>query len=171
MIGRGSRVLDNKTDFTVIDLGNNARRFGLWECDIDWHDIFKNPDAYVQTIISDEQMEREMVYEMPDEVRALFKNSPVIEFDMRLEYTRMMRMGARSKDVLDRSIRQHADMVLQNSSDFRGASELVKILEPDIKSRVKHYSYCISKSTENYLQWMRDEYTRKLLHLLRSELA
>jgi superfamily II DNA or RNA helicase len=171
MIGRGSRMYGEKNEFTVIDLGNNARRFGLWECDIDWHDIFKNPDAYVQTIISDEQMEREMVYEMPDEVRALFKNSQIIDFDMRLEYTRMMRMGARSKDVLDRSIRQHADMILENSSDFRSASELVKILEPDIKSRVKHYSYCISKSTENYLQWMRDEYTRKLLHLLRTELS
>jgi hypothetical protein len=44
---------------------------------------------------------------------------------------------------------------------------LLKMLEPDIKSRVKHYSYCISRSTENYLQWMRNEYTRKLQQLLR----
>jgi superfamily II DNA or RNA helicase len=30
MIGRGSRKLPNKDMFTVIDLGNNAARFGLW---------------------------------------------------------------------------------------------------------------------------------------------
>jgi superfamily II DNA or RNA helicase len=29
MIGRGSRKLPNKDQFTVIDLGNNAARFGL----------------------------------------------------------------------------------------------------------------------------------------------
>jgi hypothetical protein len=27
---------------------------------------------------------------------------------------------------------------------------------------VKHYSYCISRSTESYLAWLREEYTRKL---------
>jgi type I site-specific restriction endonuclease len=30
MIGRGSRKLPNKDMFTVIDLGNNTARFGLW---------------------------------------------------------------------------------------------------------------------------------------------
>ena len=44
MIGRGSRVLKNKKEFVVIDLGNNARRFGLWDAHINWHDIFKSPN-------------------------------------------------------------------------------------------------------------------------------
>jgi type I site-specific restriction endonuclease len=167
MIGRGSRVIPGKTDFTVIDLGNNARRFGLWESDIDWQDIFRNPDAYIEAIVSDEQMEKEMVYEMPSEVRELFKNSAVIDFDIREEYSRLMRMGAKAKDVLEKSIQQHASIIKENSVDHESALELLKMLEPDIKSRVKHYSYCISRSTENYLQWMRDEYTRKLQQVLR----
>jgi superfamily II DNA or RNA helicase len=171
MIGRGSRVIPGKTDFTVIDLGNNARRFGMWESGIDWQDIFRNPDAYIETIISDEQMEKEMVYEMPSEVRDLFKNSPFIDFDIREEYAKLMRMGAKTKDVLDKSINQHATIITENSSDFASALELVRMLEPDIKSRVKHYSYCISRSTESYLQWMRDEYTRKLQQVLRQKFS
>jgi superfamily II DNA or RNA helicase len=171
MIGRGSRVIPGKTDFTVIDLGNNARRFGLWESSIDWHDIFRNPDAYIEAIVSDEQMEKEMVYEMPSEVREFFKNSAVIDFDIREEYSRLMRLGAKAKDVLDKSINQHASIIIDNADDYTKALELLKMLEPDIKSRVKHYSYCISRSTENYLQWMRDEYTRKLQQVLRQQYA
>ena len=171
MIGRGSRVLPGKSTFNVIDLGNNARRFGLWEMDMNWQDIFRNPDQYIETIVSDDQMEKEMVYEMPSEVREHFKNSPVIDFDIREEYARLMRMGAKTKDVLDKSIRQHADIIKENASDFHKAMDLVKMLEPDIKSRLKHYSYCISRSTESYLQWMRDEYTRKLTHTLRQDYA
>ncbi|MFN5621647.1 MAG: DEAD/DEAH box helicase [Flavobacteriales bacterium] len=171
MIGRGSRVIPGKTEFTVIDLGNNARRFGLWECEMDWHDIFRNPDAYIEAIVSDEQMEKEMVYEMPSEVREFFKNSAVIDFDIREEYSKLMRSGSRTKDVLDKSIHQHASIIIENADDYTKASELLKMLEPDIKSRVKHYSYCISRSTENYLQWMRDEYTRKLQQVLRQHYA
>ncbi|HEY0092069.1 MAG TPA: DEAD/DEAH box helicase, partial [Flavobacterium sp.] len=36
MIGRGSRKLPNKNEFTIIDLGNNAARFGLWSQPVDW---------------------------------------------------------------------------------------------------------------------------------------
>jgi superfamily II DNA or RNA helicase len=162
MIGRGSRVIPGKTDFNVIDLGNNAKRFGLWESFIDWNDIFKHPNAYIETIVSDDQMEREMKYEMPEEVRNRFLKSPVIDFDIREEYIHLTRMGKRTKDVLDKSINQHATIIQENADDFEMALELMKLLEPDIKSRVKHYSYCISKSTESYLSWMREEYTRKL---------
>ena len=40
MIGRGSRILNNKSKFTVIDLGNNLYRFGPWGADLDWQLIF-----------------------------------------------------------------------------------------------------------------------------------
>jgi superfamily II DNA or RNA helicase len=169
MIGRGSRIIPGKSDFTVIDLGNNARRFGLWESYIDWQDIFAHPNAYIETIVSDEVMEKEMKYEMPDEVRDRFKNSPVIDFDMKEEYLRMTRAGAKTKDVLDKSIRQHATIIKENAGDMEMAFELLKLLEPDVKSRVKHYSYCISKSTDSYLEWLREEYMRKLRLLVRAD--
>jgi superfamily II DNA or RNA helicase len=168
MIGRGSRIIPGKANFNVIDLGNNSRRFGLWEEDLDWSDIFKYPEKYIQSIVSDEQMEREMVYEMPAEVREMFKNSPVIDFDIREEYAMCVKNGGRTKDVLDKSIRQHTEIVIENATDVYNALDLIKALEPDIKSRVKHYSYCISRSTESYLAWLREEYTRKLQFAVRN---
>lgn len=171
MIGRGSRVIPGKTTFNVIDLGNNARRFGLWESFVDWKDIFKNPNSYMESIISDERLEREMVYEMPMEVREFFKNSESIDFDIRKEYADLMKMGAKTKDVLQKSMDQHANIIKENSKEFSQAIELMKMLEPDIKSRLKHYSYCISRSTDNYVQWLQEEYTRKLQHDLRKHFA
>lgn len=171
MIGRGSRVIPGKTTFNVIDLGNNARRFGLWEQYVNWQDIFAHPHAYIESITSDEAMEREIKYEMPEEVRERFKLSPVIDFDIREEYVRATRAGLKSKEVLNKSINQHSTIIIENAQDLEQALELAKVLEPDIKSRVKHYSYCISKSTDSYLEWLRDEYQRKLLLNLRQHFA
>jgi len=36
MIGRGSRIADHKTRFTVLDYGGNATRHGLWNFEHDW---------------------------------------------------------------------------------------------------------------------------------------
>jgi superfamily II DNA or RNA helicase len=171
MIGRGSRVIPGKTTFNVIDLGNNSRRFGLWEQYIDWQDIFAHPHAYIESITSDEAIERELKYEMPDEVRQRFMKSAVIDFDIREEYLKITRAGGKAKDVLSKSAMQHAIIIQENAEDLFEALELAKILEPDIKSRLKHYSYCISKSTDNYLEWLRDEYTRKLQLSLRQHFS
>jgi Mg2+ and Co2+ transporter CorA len=97
-----------------------------------------------------------------------FRNSPSIAFDIREEYVRIMRLGGRTKDVLDKSINQHAQIIAENCKDYYEALDLVKLLEPDIKSRVKHYSYCISRSTDSYLSWIKEEYTRKLQQNLRA---
>jgi type I site-specific restriction endonuclease len=50
MIGRGSRKLPNKDMFTVIDLGNNAARFGLWSEPVNWQHIFKSPEFYLENL-------------------------------------------------------------------------------------------------------------------------
>ncbi|HKK12437.1 MAG TPA: DEAD/DEAH box helicase family protein, partial [Flavobacteriaceae bacterium] len=47
MIGRGSRILDDKDSFLVLDLGNNVVRFGPWDQPVDWQHIFKYPDLYL----------------------------------------------------------------------------------------------------------------------------
>ena len=72
MIGRGSRVLKNKKKFNVIDLGNNTLRFGAWNDPIDWNDIFYFPDFYLESIKSDEEIERNFEYTMPAELRSKF---------------------------------------------------------------------------------------------------
>ena len=36
MVGRGSRVTDTKSNFTILDFGNNIRQHGFWEDDREW---------------------------------------------------------------------------------------------------------------------------------------
>ncbi|MDR6302120.1 DEAD/DEAH box helicase [Mesonia maritima] len=162
MIGRGSRKLDNKDEFNVIDLGNNAARFGLWDAPVDWQLIFKNPDYFLENITSDEAIEREFKYQMPEETRELFKNSESIEFDIKEAYEKAMDNGQKSKAVLEESIEQHARMCVENSEDVFDARILARELKDDIRDRVKRYSYCIINNTKNYRDWLFEDYNRKL---------
>lgn len=170
MIGRGSRVIGDKKEFNIIDLGNNARRFGLWESYIDWQEIFINPNSYIDGLYSDEEIEKEFTYEMPQNVKARFPNTEDHDaFNIKKEYAKVMAEGDRPKLVLDRAIQQHRGMILENSEDFFDAKELVELLEQDIEYRVKNYSYCISKSTESFIRWLKDDYKRKLTLEIRRE--
>jgi superfamily II DNA or RNA helicase len=162
MIGRGSRVLPTKKEFNVIDLGNNARRFGLWDSHIDWQEIFRAPNSYIDGLYSDEEIEKEFVYEMPEEVRKMFPNSEIDSFDVKETYIQLTRKGERPRAVIDACIEDHAKMVTDNSEELWDGLELIDLLEQDIEYRVKHYSYCISKTTESYLTWLQQEYRRKL---------
>ncbi len=162
MIGRGSRILPNKQDFKIIDLGNNVARFGLWTTDIDWDKIFRAPDFYLQSLITDEDLERQFKYTMPEELRALFVNSTDLDFDLEAVNEEVVVTGAKSSVVLDRSIDQHAKIIMENCEGIADAYGLVRLLEPEISYRVKQYCYLIAKSTRNYKDWLLEEYKRKL---------
>jgi type I site-specific restriction endonuclease len=162
MIGRGSRVLPDKATFDVIDLGNNAARFGLWESNINWHDIFRSPDFYLESLWDDATIERQFKYKMPPELRALFAKSEPLDFDIIAEYDRVSRDRLRPKTALERSIEQHTKICYENSGSFEEAMELAKLLSEEIDYRVKKYSHCICKSTDNYVKWLQEDYKQKL---------
>lgn len=162
MIGRGSRILPNKSEFNIIDLGNNTARFGLWNASIDWQSIFRSPDFYYDNLVGDEEIERNFKYVMPDEIKNEFPNSENIEFDIESEYAKTKRYNLRSMTVIEKSVSQHATMCAENSEDVFDARILSRLLKDDIQYRVRRYSYCISKSTKNYRDWLEDEYNRKL---------
>ena len=167
MIGRGSRILKHKSAFTVIDLGNNARRFGLWDAHINWHDIFKSPQSYIDGLYTDEEIEEEFVYEMPEELAERFKGGPEMTFDMAETYAEVTRMALRPKEAIHRSMAQHVAMIQHASEDYWDAVEIVDLLGDDIKFRVKQYAKCIAKATANYRSWLEEEYTRNLKTSLR----
>lgn len=162
MIGRGSRVLPGKDEFTVIDLGNNAARFGLWSAPVDWKQIFRSPDFYLENLVSDEEIEQNFRYEMPRELRMKFSNTKDVSFDVDEEYDNVIKKGLKSKTVLERSMEQHCQMCVENSEDVFDARLLAKELEEDIAYRIRKYSYCISNSTKNYRDWLKEDYMRKL---------
>lgn len=162
MIGRGSRIFKGKNEFTVVDLGNNLARFGPWDAPINWQDIFHFPDFYLENIRSDEDIEREFVYEMPSSLRSKFSNSVLIDFDVKQVYKDVFAAGKKSKEVLERSIEQHAQICVENSKDIFQARILVKELNEEIEHRIKQYSYCIMNNTKNYKEWLQEDYERKL---------
>jgi superfamily II DNA or RNA helicase len=162
MIGRGSRVLPNKKEFTVVDMGNNVARFGMWEAPIDWQEIFHFPDFFLENIKNDEDIEREFVYEMPKSLKEKFSKSKNIEFDIKAEYKKGFELGQRSKAVLENSIEQHAQICVENAEDVFEARILAKLLKEEIQYRVRMYSYCIMNNTKNYKEWLEEDYERKL---------
>jgi superfamily II DNA or RNA helicase len=162
MIGRGSRVLPGKDEFTVIDLGNNMARFGHWSAPVDWKQLFRSPDFYFENLLSDEEIEREFKYIMPPDLRQQFANSKEVDFDVEEAYDEVIKKGLKSKTVLDWSMDQHVKMCVENSEDVFDARILAKELKDDISSRIKQYSYCISKSTKNYREWLEEDYSRRL---------
>lgn len=162
MIGRGSRIIEDKSEFTVLDLGNNVSRFGLWTDEVDWQLIFKNPSYFLENLISDEEIERNFRYEMPESVKALFAKSDNVEFNVKKEYYAALDNGLKSKAVLEKSIEQHARICAENSDDVFDAHILSRELHDEIEYRIKQYSFCILKSSKNYLKWLEEDYKRQL---------
>ncbi len=167
MIGRGSRILKNKEKFNIIDLGNNYHRFGPWGANLDWNKIFKSPDYYMDNLMSDEDIESEFKYEMPEELRAEFANSTDIYFNVKEKFVEATRKGLNSKTVLEESIKHHAKMCIENSEDVYDALDLAKKLGEDIDYRLDRYTKCICKSTHNFVDWIREDYRKKLRLFLR----
>ena len=162
MIGRGSRVLPDKASFNVIDMGNNIARFGPWDDALDWQEIFHFPDFYLENIKNDEEIEKEFIYEMPEDLKLKFSKSTNIHFNIKEEYKKVFAEGGKSKIVLERSIEQHAQICVENSEDVFDARILAKSLKDEIAFRVRQYSYCIMNNTKNYKEWLEEDYERKL---------
>ena len=167
MIGRGSRVLEKKKEFTVIDLGNNARRFGLWDAHVNWPDIFRAPNAYLEGLYTDDEIEETFVYEMPKRLRELLKYDEHPSFNMKDAYVEVTRQGKRPKEAIEASLKHHVQVLAAVAEDEFHAIELIDELDGDIEQRIRDYTKCISKTTENYRQWLMDEYQRKIRQMIR----
>ncbi|MDY0779577.1 DEAD/DEAH box helicase [Tenacibaculum sp. IB213877] len=170
MIGRGSRILPGKSEFNVIDLGNNFHRFGPWGADLDWQRMFRAPNFYLDNLLSDDEIESNFRYELPADVKEEFANTKEedLYFDVKKVYIDAIQSGESSKKVLERSIEHHAKMCIENSEDVFDALILAKKLGGDIDDRIHRYSKCICKSTHNFIDWLQDDYRKKLHSYLRN---
>ena len=50
---------------------------------------------------------------------------------------------------------------LKNSEDVYDALALIKLLGEDIDYRIDRYTKCISRSTYNFVDWLKDDYRKK----------
>lgn len=172
MIGRGSRKLENKSLFQVIDLGNNVRRFGYWQDFIDWQDAFNYPDRFLEARLSEEDdMLFEASYELPRNLKDKLKFPEKLEdFSMKQVYDECIVTGKKGKDAVDISLENHFEVVSENSEDMYDGLMLLEDLQDDIERRLKHYTKCITKATDSYLNWLKETYNRQLSQRIRSEL-
>ncbi|MBL0340336.1 MAG: DEAD/DEAH box helicase [Bacteroidetes bacterium] len=162
MIGRGSRVLPFKKEFSVVDLGNNLNRFGLWEEPVNWPSIFESPEFYLEGIPGDEQIELNYRYEMPEDLCQLFSKSDPIHFDVFEEHRLALSEFKRPKVVMENSIHQHIKICMENSTTVDEALHLADLLKEEIEYRVRVYSRCLSKTSESYVKWLQEDYKRNL---------
>lgn len=172
MIGRGSRKLEHKSTFQVIDLGNNVRRFGYWQEYIDWQDAFNYPDRFLEARLSEEEdILFEAEYELPKSLREKLVDPNKLEsFSMKDVYDSCITEGKKGKEAVDISLDNHFQVVAENSEDMYDGLLLQEDLQDDIERRLKHYTKCITKATDSYLNWLKETYNRQLSQRIRAEL-
>ena len=105
---------------------------------------------------------------MPADVKKDFAKSKDLFFDVKRVYIETIRAGESSKRVLEKSIEHHAKICVENSEDVFDALILAKKLGEEIDDRINRYAKCISKSTHNFVTWLKDDYRKKLNTHLRS---
>jgi len=170
MIGRGSRKLPHKKDFKIIDLGNNVRRFGFWQDYINWHDAFRFPDRFLESRISElEDMEFEVEFEFPKGFEKIMTTEILESFNIKESYYECLDAGLKGKVAIDKSLQNHFEAIKTCAENLQHALGLQHSLQDHIEHRVKQYTKCISKSTENYFKYLLDTYNRQLSQKLRSE--
>jgi superfamily II DNA or RNA helicase len=171
MIGRGSRRLPEKDRFKLIDLGNNVRRFGLWQDYLNWQDAFRFPDRFLESRLTEnEDLEFEVEFEFPKWMMESLNTETLDSFSIKEIYYDCIDRGVKGKEAVELSLMNHMDVIVAATKDLDQALDYVDMLQEHIEYRLKHYSKCITKSTDNYLKYLQETYVRQLKQKLRIEL-
>lgn len=171
MIGRGSRRLPNKNKFKLIDLGNNVRRFGIWQDYINWQDAFKFPDRFLESRLSEsDDIEFEVEYEFPKGLKERLNTEKLDSFSMRDVYYECLDNNEKGKIAVDLSLQNHFEVIKEAANDFFEGIDFQTALQEHIEYRLKQYTKCISKSTNNYFKFLMETYNRQLRQKLRENL-
>jgi len=171
MIGRGSRKLPNKHQFKLIDLGNNVRRFGIWQDFINWQDAFKFPDRFLEARLTEvEDVEFVAKFEFPRGSADIMKLEKLEGFNIKEIYYDCIDSGLKGKDAVNRSLENHYEVIHEAAEDYFHGLDLLDILKDHIEHRLKHYTKCITKSTPNYYKYIIETYNRQLRQKLRANL-
>jgi superfamily II DNA or RNA helicase len=171
MIGRGSRKLPNKSQFKLIDLGNNVRRFGYWQDYINWQDAFRFPDRFLESRLSEgDDVEFEVEYEFNRLHKERIDVAHLESFCIKEAYYACLDRGEKGKNAVDISLENHYEAVMKTATDFYDALEILEMLQEHIEHRLKQYTKCIAKSTPNYFKYLMETYNRQLRQKFRLNL-
>ena len=99
---------------------------------------------------------------MPDSIRKMFAKTEDITIDIEEEFKKVIAQNLRSKEVIEKSILQHALMCVENTTELNQARMLSKLLSDDIESRIRRFVSCLGKTSKNYREWLIEDYKTKL---------
>ena len=69
--------------------------------------------------------------------------------------------------AIEYSLNNHFIAIQKSSKNLDHALGLQNILQDHIEHRLKHYTKCITKSTENYFKFLLETYNRQLAQKIR----
>ena len=98
---------------------------------------------------------------MPEVLRKRFSKSENVVFDIKQNCRDAVQNGTSSNKVLHKSIVQHAQICVENSKDVYDALALALLLDDSIDYRIQEYLKCICKSTQNFGDWLKEDYRKK----------
>ena len=138
MIGRGSRRLPNKNVFKLIDLGNNVRRFGIWQDFINWQDAFKFPDRFLESRLTEsDDIEFEVEYEFPRGLKERLNVELLDSFKIKDVYFDCIDEGKKGKIAVDLSLENHYLAIKEAATDFFDGLDLQTAMQEHIEYRLK----------------------------------
>jgi hypothetical protein len=109
-------------------------------------------------------------YEFPRGMSDIMKTDLLEKFNIKDVYYECVDAGKKGKEAVDLSMENHFEVIVEASTDFYHALELMAVIQEHVEHRLKHYTKCISKSTPNYLKYLIETYNRQLRQKLRNVL-
>lgn len=170
MIGRGSRTLENKNQFQLIDLGNNVRRFGFWQDYINWQDAFRFPDRFLEARLSGDDIEFEIEFEFSRYLKEFVNIEKLKDFDLKDLYYDYIDKGEKGKKAVDDAQQLYVDVLLEASKNLDDAYDYLAALDDHVEHLLKQYTKCIAKSTPNYFKFLKETFLRQIGQELRRHL-
>jgi hypothetical protein len=121
--------------------------------------------------LKQDDMMFEAEYELPRNLKDKLKDPDKLEqFSMKKVYDECILKGQKGKDAVDVSLDNHFVVIAENCEDVYDGLMLLEDLQEDIERRLKHYTKCITKATDAYLNWLKETYNRQLSQRIRAEL-
>ena len=112
-------------------------------------------------------MEFEADYQFPKGYEKFLDTDKLESFNIKDRYHELIDSGGKGKKAVDESIENHFEVILQSAKDLDHGFEILEFLQDHIEYRLKHYTKCISKSTDNYFKYLLETYNRQLSQKIR----
>ena len=117
-----------------------------------------------------EDLEFEIEFEFPKSLEPYFDFQTLEAFNIKENYYECLDRGIKGKLAIEHSLENHFEAIRIKAKDLTMGLKAVELLQDHIDHRIKNYSRCIAKSTDNYLKYLKETYNRQLCQKLRMEL-